>query len=285
MDSTQLAISRRKLLATAALFSTGGVGIKSVQLSGLQIACLRSAFAAAALLLFVPAARRNWNARVFLVAIAYSVTLASFVVANKLTTGANAIFIQDSSLIFIVFLSAVLLRERPSRADFTFMIPMAIGLALFFVGNERPRETASNPGLGNLVACGSAISWSFVIIGFRWLARSSHSNHGALQAATLGNLLAALLCLFFAFPMPAARPIDWVVLVYLGVFQIGLAYLLMTDAMKFVPAIEASLLLLLEPVLNPIWTWLVWHERPGNLALAGGALILVSTGAKAWFAR
>ena len=59
----------------------------------------------------------------------------------------------------------------------------------------------------------------------------------------------------------------------------------MTDAMKFVPAIEASLLLLLEPVLNPIWTWLVWRERPSNLALAGGALILGSTSAKAWWSR
>ncbi len=282
MNPNRLAISRRKLLATAALFSTGGVGIKSVHMSGPQVACLRSAFATAALLLLIPAARRNWSLRIFLVAMAYSVTLASFVVANKLTTSANAIFIQDTAPIFIVFLSAVLLRERPSRADFLLMIPLAIGLALFFAGDERAVETASNPALGNLVACAAAVSWSFVIVGFRWLARGSHQD-GALQAATLGNLLACIFCLPFVFPLPAARITDWVLLVYLGVFQIGLAYLLMTDAMKYVPAIEASLLLLLEPVLNPIWTWLVWHERPSNLALTGGALILGATLVKAWW--
>ena len=281
MNTNDVATGRRKLLATAALFSTGGVCIKSVRMSGLQVACLRSAFAAMALLVFLPAARRNWNPRVFLVAIAYAVTLASFVIANKLTTGANAIFIQDSALIFILLLSAALLRERPGRADFVLMIPMAIGLALFFFGNERAVETASNPALGNLVACGSAISWSFVIVGFRWLARGSH-NGGALQAATLGNLLACLFCLPFAWPLPSGRVTDWVLLVYLGVFQIGLAYVLMTGAMEFVPAVEASLLLLLEPVLNPIWIWLVWHERPSNLALAGGALILSATLARAW---
>ncbi len=284
MSGSHVAISRRKLLATAALFSTGGVCIKSVHMSGPQVACIRSAFATVALLLFIPAARRNWNLRTLLVALAYSVTLASFVIANKLTTGANAIFIQDTAPIFIVFLSAVLLQERPSRGDFVFMVPLATGLALFFAGNERAVVTATNPALGNLVACASAVSWSLVIVGFRWLSR--FGDDGALQSATLGNLIAALICLPFALPLPSARAVDWVLLLYLGVFQIGLAYLLMTDAMKFVPAVEASLLLLLEPVLNPIWTWLVWHERPSNLALVGGAIILGSTlikaGANTW---
>ena len=83
MNSNHLAVSRRKLLATAALFSTGGVGIKSVHMTGPQVACLRSAFATLALLLLIPAARRNWNRRILLVAIAYSITLSSFVLANK----------------------------------------------------------------------------------------------------------------------------------------------------------------------------------------------------------
>lgn len=282
MNAKKASASRRNLLLTAALFSTGGVAIKSVHMSGPQVACLRSGFAAAALFLCLPAARRNWNPRIFLVAIAYALTLASFVIANKLTTSANAIFIQDAAPIFIVPLSAVLLRERPTRADFLFMAPLAIGLALFFAGEERPLETAANPRLGNLVACLSALSWSFVIVGFRWLGRGVRvGEHAALQSAALGNLLTFIGCLPFAWPLTSTRITDWTILVYLGVFQIGLPYVLLTNAMQFVPAVEASLLLLLEPVLNPIWTWLVWHERPSNLALVGGAIILGATGAKA----
>ncbi len=84
----------------------------------------------------------------------------------------------------------------------------------------------------------------------------------------------------FALPVPAVPRAAWLVLLYLGVFQIGLAYVWVTDAVRHLPAFEMSLLLLLEPVLNPIWTWLVWKEYPGALVLAGGAVIVVATGIK-----
>ena len=78
----------------------------------------------------------------------------------------------------------------------------------------------------------------------------------------------------------AAPPAAWLLVVYLGVFQIGLAYVWVTDAVRHLPAFEMSLLLLLEPVLNPIWTWLIWKEYPGTLVLLGGAVIVAATAIK-----
>lgn len=281
--STNLALrSRQALLATAALFSTGGAAIKAVQMSGVQVACFRSGIAAIALLIFLPDARRNWNLRVLLLAIAYALTLVSFVLANRLTTSANAIFLQDTAPLYILVLSAFVLKEKPKRVDLWFMLPFAIAISLFFAGSERATQTASNPLLGNLIAAASGISYACVFIGFRWMSRGGDES-GSVATVGLGNTLACLLCLPFAFPLVNAHSVNWLILVYLGVFQIGLAYFLMTKAMKHVPAVEASLLLLLEPVLNPVWTWLVYRERPGNPEILGGVLIIGATAARTWW--
>jgi drug/metabolite transporter (DMT)-like permease len=273
---------RLLLLLTAALFSTGGVAIKSVHLAGAQVACLRSAIAAATLFLFLPGARRHWNTRVLLLSLAYAATLVAFVLANKLTTSASAIFLQDTAPLYILVLSSFFLHERPTRADLFFMLPLAAGLCLFFAGSEGALQTAPNPRLGNWIAAASGVSYAILVVGFRWFARIGDQNSGVATVG-LGNVMAAAICLPFAWPLHSGHAVDWLILVYLGAVQIGLAYFLMTRAIKHIPAIEASLLLLLEPVLNPIWTWLVYRERPGSLALAGGALIIGATAAKtAW---
>jgi len=276
MTDEPIARSRRNLLLTAALFSTGGVAIKAVNLAGPQVACLRSGIAAVALMIFLPEARRNWNPRVCLLASVYALTLVCFVIANKLTTSANAIFLQDTAPLYILVLSAILLHERPRRADLWFMLVLACGLSLFFAGAEHPRDTATNPPLGNLFGAASGVFYAIVIVGFRWLSRGGDAS-GSLSVTGLGNLLAFVFCLPFAWPLAPGRPLDWAVLIYLGVFQIALAYLIMTRSMRHVSAVEASLLLLLEPVLNPVWTWMVYRERPANFALLGGALILGAT--------
>jgi drug/metabolite transporter (DMT)-like permease len=272
----------RDILVTAALFSTGGVAIKSIHMAGMQIACLRSGFAALALLLFLPSARRGWTKSVWLLALAYAGTLACFVMANKLTTSANAIFLQNTTPIYILVLGAVFLREYPRRTDFLFLMPVSAGLLMCFFAEQRAVATAPNPPLGNLFALVSGLLYAIVITGFRWQARSGGQPAGA-KTATLGNILACLLALPFALPLAPGRPLDWAILAYLGIFQIGFAYVLLTRAIGNVSAFEASLLLLLEPTLNPIWTWLVYRERPGNLAIAGGILILVSTTVWTWW--
>jgi drug/metabolite transporter (DMT)-like permease len=97
-----------------------------------------------------------------------------------------------------------------------------------------------------------------------------------------GNALACVVALPYAWPPPAAAPGEWAVVVYLGVVQIGAAYICLTAAVRYLPALEVSLLLLLEPVLNPMWTWLIHGEHPGRAVLVGGGLILAATAARAF---
>lgn len=274
--------SRQALLVTAALFSTGGVAVKSVHMSGVQVACARSGIAAIALALILKDARRVWNWPVMLISVAYAFTLVTFVIANKLTTSADAIFLQDTAPLYILLLSGLVLRERPKRADLWFMLPLACGMALFFAGSEKAVGTAPNPPLGNLIAAASGVTYALIVVGFRWLSRGGDTQSSA-ATVIWGNAIGCLFCLPFAGRVVDSRPVDWLILIYLGVIQIALAYFLMTVAMRRVPALEASLLLLLEPVLNPIWTWLVYRERPGPLALAGGFLIIGATAARTWW--
>ena len=242
-----MSISHRRaalaLLGAAVLFSTGGAGIKSLDFSGWQIASLRSGIAALTLVILVPAARRGWGWRAGLVGVAYAATGICFVLANRLTSSASAIFIQSASPLYVLLLAPLLLREPVTRRDVFFMVPVALGLALFFVSGEPPVATAPDPLAGNLIAC--------------------------------------VVALPMALPLGSHSGADWAILAYLGVVQIGLAYLLISRAVVRLTALEASVLLLLEPVLNPVWSWLVHGEVPGPLALAGGALVLGATIARA----
>jgi drug/metabolite transporter (DMT)-like permease len=105
-----------------------------------------------------------------------------------------------------------------------------------------------------------------------------------MATVTAGNVLACAAALPFALPVTSFMPGDGAVLLYLGVFQIGLAYICLTRAITKVPAFEASTLLLIEPALNPVWTWLILGERPAALSIAGGATILAATLLNTWWA-
>jgi drug/metabolite transporter, DME family len=274
---------RLQLLAAAALFSTGGAAIKATTLGGWQIAGFRSGIAALALLLLLPAARRGWNARVLLVGVAYAATLILFVLANRLTTAANTIFLQSTAPLYILLLGPWLLREPIRRRDLAFMAAVGLGLVLFFVGAETPVATAPDPARGNLLAALSGICWAFTVVGLRWMGRQEEGGGSPLATVVAGNLIALLVCLPMALPVPAAGMLDWLTIVYLGVFQIGLAYVFMTAAIRHVPALEAATLLLIEPALSPIWAWLAHDERPSAWAIAGGLLILGATLVKTWW--
>jgi len=127
------------------------------------------------------------------------------------------------------------------------------------------------------------VTWAFTVVGLRWLGRSSRGESASMATVVAGNILACLIALPMALPVNAVGARDIVVLLYLGVFQIGLAYVCLTRALREVPAFEASTLLLLEPALNPVWAWLVHKERPGVLAIGGGAIIIAATLASSWW--
>lgn len=271
-------LARVEVLMAAILFSTGGAAVKAIGLSGWQVASFRAFVAAITLLLLVPDARRM-SRRALMVGVVQAATFVTFVLANKLTTAASAVFLQASAPLWLILLGPWLLGERPRRGDAAFLAVIVGGLVLLILGTPRPSATAPNTVLGNIVGAVSGLLWALTIAGLRWASRPgpAGSRFTAVSATMWGNVLACVLCLPMAIPVGAARPTDWLLIVYLGVVQVGLAYVFLTRGLGRVPAIEASLLLLLEPALSPFWAWLVHGESPGLVAVTGGALILTAT--------
>ena len=272
--------ARWSLLATAALFSTGGAAIKACAFSGAQVSGLRTIIAALTFLVLIPASRRMPSPREWLVGCAYAGSLVFYTLGNKRTTAANAIFLQSTAPLYILLLGPWLLHERIRPKDLACLAAAAVGLALFFFGSGAPQATAPDPFVGNLFALGSGVCWALTLLGLRWLgARGENAS-----AVLAGNVVAFLVCLPVLVAgepsLLSARLQDWLVVLWLGVFQVGLAYVLLTRAIRHVPAFEASILLLLEPLLNPLWAWIVHGENPGGWALLGGAIVLGATTAQ-----
>jgi drug/metabolite transporter (DMT)-like permease len=270
-----------QLIATAVLFSTGGAAIKATTLTGWQVATLRSGFAALTLLLFLTAARRGITWRSSMVGVAFGATMVLFVVSNKLTTAANTVFLQSTYPLYVLLLSPFLLGEPIRRRDVLFMAVVALGFALFFIGIDSPMVTAPDPLRGNILAATSGLTFALTIMGLRWMsaregAAAAAGGGSAAGAILMGNVFACLVTL------PAALPIvgttaDWLVLGYLGIFQIAVAYIFLITAARQLSAVEIAIVLMIEPVLNPVWAWL-WHgERPGAWPLVGGAIIVLAT--------
>jgi drug/metabolite transporter (DMT)-like permease len=282
-------LARLQILAAAVLMSTGGAAIKSATVAGMEVAAARSIIAAALLLLLSPARHAIRDPRAAAVGAAIAITMVSFVGANKLTTAANTIFLQYAGSLYVLVLAPRVLGERLSRRDVPFIVVLVAGLAAFLVDAQTPSATAPRPQLGNLLAMLSGVSWAAVIVGLRVLAARTASQHaperpGLAEAASVwGNLFAFAAGLPWIIGDFDAVVANGPVLAYLGVFQVGIAYLSFSAGVRHVTAPEASLLLLVEPALNPVWAWLVHGERPGNWAIAGGAVILGATAVRTAF--
>jgi len=251
------------------------------------------------LLLVWPAARRGFTASSFLFGVLYATTMIAYVAANKYTTAANAIYLQSTAPLFVLLLSPIVLKEKVRRVDLLFMVALAGGLLLCFGdamaaggGDGGAQATAPRPLFGNLIALLSGLAWASTLVGLRWFGQRARLGHdGAASSVVAGNLIcfaaAALFASLYGEPfLPDAALFDlsrdgsgatFSSLGFLGVLQIGLAYCVLSRGMKSVPAVEASLLLLLEPVLNPLWAWLVHDELPGRFTMAGGGVILAAT--------
>jgi DME family drug/metabolite transporter len=268
---------RLQIIGAALLFSTGGAAIKATSLNAWQVAGFRSGVAAIAILLLIPGARRNWTWRAAAIGLAYALTLVFFVAANKLTTAANAIYLQSTAPLYLLVLSPLILKERIRPKDLLLMSVVACGLACVFLAREPARATAPNPFAGNIVALLSGLTYGLTLTGLRWIASHPDARETPMATVALGNILACLICLPAALPVAHSGTFDWVAILYLGVFQISLAYYLLGAGIRHVPAVEAGTLLLVEPALNPVWTWLLHGERPSPLAICGGVLILAAS--------
>jgi drug/metabolite transporter (DMT)-like permease len=279
-----------QVFAAALLFSTGGAGIKAEAFTGLQVSALRSGIAAVVLMALLVVLRRSGDATTWRVrlspamlgtGVVYAATVTLFVLSTKLTTAANAIFLQATAPLYLLVLGPLVLSERFRPRDIGFLAAVAAGLALCVIGRATPTTTAPDPATGNMLAVICSITWALTLLGLRYLQRGRSPAGGiGLSTVAIGNLLASLAAWPFAWPLPEASASEWATIAYLGVCQIALAYVFLTAAMRVLPALEVSLLLLIEPVLNPAWTWLVRGEAPGAYTVIGGAIIIVATATK-----
>jgi len=253
------------LALSAILWSFGGLFIKLVSWNPMAIAGLRSFIAVLVLLAYVRHPRFTWSFPQMGGAIAYAVTVTLFVLATKLTTAANAILLQYTAPIYVALLGAWFLGERAEWFDWIIILILIGGIALFFLDHL----TVGNL-LGNGFAILSGISFACLVLFLR-----KQKNESPIGSIILGNLLTGLVGLPFMFDsMPGA--LSWAGLLFLGVVQLGLSYVLYSEAIKHSTALEAILIPGIEPILNPIWVFLILGEVPGKWALVGGAIVFVS---------
>ncbi len=250
----------------AGLFwSLGGLLIKSVDWNPLAIAGARSAIASLVLLAVLRRPRFTWSGAQVIGALAYTGTVILFVVANKLTTAANVILLQYTAPIYTAILGEWLLRERATRGDWATIVIVLAGVMMFFL------DHLTLGGMtGNLLALISGLTFAVLAVFLR-----KQKNESSLESVLLGNLITALIGLPFMF-QSAPGGQSWLGLVLLGVFQLGLSYLLYTAALKRISALEGILIASIEPVLNPLWVFLALGEKPGPWALIGGAIVLIA---------
>jgi drug/metabolite transporter, DME family len=258
------------VIAAAVLWSTGGLFIKWTSLSGLELSFGRSLLAAITVAIFTRHEGFGLNKVTALASVLYAALLLLFVLATKETTAANAIFLQYTAPVYLLILEPLLYKEKFRSRDLITVTLCVVGMSLFFVGKLRPQDVT-----GNLMALASGFCFACYFLLLR------HSKSRAVNRASsviYGNLLVVLIAAPVGLKaLPRMSMHDALSVLYLGVVQIGLAYTLFTVAMaRGVRSLDAGIIGYVEPVLNPIWVFLVLGERPSAWALLGGSIIVVA---------
>lgn len=261
-----------QVAGAALLWSSSGLFIKVLTLNALQIACFRSLLAALTLLAFVKLlgwkAPLRTDALALGCAAAYAGLLILFVAATKLTTAANAIFLQFTAPIYLVFLEPLVFKRAVARRDLLAVAVCLGGTGLFFVGRLEAGNLA-----GNLLGMASGVCLAVFSLLLK-LKRERNPEENPIGAIILGNFLVAILCLPFALPGFNPTLSQGGILLFLGVFQIAVAYVLFNAGMRHLSATASLVVGTLEAALNPIWVFLGQGERPSPWALVGGAVVL-----------
>ena len=254
------------LLAAAILWSLGGVLIKSIDWTPLAIAGSRSLIAIVVIGLVMPGVGRKISWRILPGALAYAGTVVLFVIATKLTSAANAIFLQYTAPIYIAIISPWVLHERTKPLDWLLILVALCGVALFFV------DQLSFEGLSGVIAAlASGMSFAWLTVFMR-----RHRNESPESILLLGNILTLLFASPWMFPFAnLERNGIWILL--LGVLQLAIPYLLYSQAIKHIRALDAAIISIIEPILNPIWVILVKGEHASRWSIIGGAIVLTTS--------
>lgn len=257
------------IFIAALLWSTGGLFIKWTKLSGLELSFWRSVFALATVAFFTRKEGFGLNRLTVLASGLYAVLLILFVVATKQTTAANAIFLQYTAPVYLLILEPIVYKEKFRSRDLITVIICLGGMALFFVGQLRPQDIS-----GNVCALISGFCFALYFLSLRH-PRAKEVNRAS--SVIYGNLLVVLLTAPWGVAVASEiNTHDLLSVIYLGVIQLGISYLIFTWGIgQGVRSLDAGIVCYTEPVLNPVWVFLVLGERPSQWALIGGSIIIL----------
>ena len=260
---------------TALLWSSSGLFIKILDLDALQISFYRSGIAAITVFI-ISVLRGRGNSKSLkiqldkisiLSAVFYAGILIFFVVATKMTTAANAIFLQFTAPIYLLVLEPVFLKTKFEPKNLITITVTIFGMILFFFGRL---ELGSI--YGNLFAIVSGICFAVFSLLLR-KQRIEQKTENTLGSTIMGNALVAVIAFFFIFPNFALSGTETLILLYMGIFQIGISYVIFNAGIKYVSATESMIIATMEAIFNPIWVFLGIGETPSVYAIAGGLII------------
>jgi drug/metabolite transporter (DMT)-like permease len=251
------------LVGASVLWSTSGVLIKGVEWDGFAVAGFRSLFAGLTILAFTRSLRFRFSFSSVAAVFAYACTVTCIGIANKNTTAANAVLLQFTSPIYSALLGWKLLKEKVTIVDIVSIIVILCGMSLFVADGLSVGHFK-----GDLLALVAGVSFGSMCVFLRL-----EKDSDPVQCTLYGNFLSFLISVPFVSHAPVSVQNIGIIAV-LGVFQLGISYVMFANAVKHVTALQANLVPVIEPLLNPVWVMIFLHESPGGVAVAGGCIVL-----------
>lgn len=258
----------------ALLWSSGGLFIKVLTLDAFQISFYRSLIAAITIIIISLYRKINLKFEFEIISILCSITyafiLVLFVIATKLTTAANAIFLQFTAPIYLLILEPVFLKTKFEKKNLYALIFCFIGMTLFFFGK------LDLSGIkGNLFAIGSGISFALFSLFLKWK-KQIHKSESTIIYIVTGNILVCIFCFPIVMNKLTVDSSQLLILLYMGIFQIGISYIIFNEGIKYISATESMIIAMLEAVLNPIWVFIGVGEIPTLYSIIGSVIIILA---------
>ena len=253
------------VIIASLLWSTGGIFIKMIDWNPVAISGSRSLVAALVLLAYNKKPKITKSKPQIYGAISYALTVLIFVIANKLTTAANVILLQYTAPIFVAILGIKFLKEKIHWYDIIAIVVVFSGMILFFIDN-----VSTGNLIGNILGVLSGLTLACTTIALKL-----HKDESAIDTTLIGNLITFIVAIpFILMSMPSLKSI--IVIIIMGVFQLGISYIFYTYAIGKLTALEAILFTVIEPLLNPVWVYIFDGEKPGKFAILGGIIVIIA---------
>ncbi len=253
------------ILITAVLWSTGGILIKFIPGNPIAINGARSLVALIFFCFYRKGFKLKINKYVLLAGFCLMMTNTLYVMSNKLTTAGNAIVLQYLAPIFVLIWDSIYHKKAPSKEKIIFVCMAFCGMILFFFD-----QLDGGKLVGNLLAILSGVTFSGVFF------VNSLPKASSQDASMFGFMLSFLVSIPFLTQFDYYNSVADMALIVLGVFQVGLAYVMFDKGSKLTSPVNASLIGLIEAILNPVWVFLFYGEKVGRFALIGAVIILCS---------